>query len=44
MRLSTGERGLTLQTLIEKPVSDSEDAQEGRRSFMEKREPEFTGR
>ncbi len=38
------ERGLTLQTLIEKPVSDSEDAQEGKRSFVEKREPEFTGR
>ena len=38
------ERGLTLQTLIEKPVSDTEDAKEGRASFMEKREPRFKGR
>ena len=38
------ERGLTLQTLIEKPVSDTEDAQEGIRSFAEKRLPEFKGR
>ena len=38
------ERGLTLQTLIEKPIADTEDAQEGMRSFMEKREPEFKGR
>ena len=38
------ERGLTLQTLIEKPIADTEDAQEGMRSFMEKREPEFRGR
>ena len=38
------EGGLTMQTLIEKPISDSEDAKEGIRSFMEKREPEFKGR
>ena len=38
------DRGLTLQTLIEKPVSDTEDAQEGKRSFMEKRKPESKGR
>ena len=38
------ERGLTLQTLIEKPISETEDAKEGRQSFMEKREPEFKGR
>lgn len=38
------ERGLTLQTLIEKPISQTEDAQEGLRSFAEKREPEFKGR
>ena len=38
------DRGLTLQTLIEQPVSDSEDAKEGKLSFMEKRAPEFKGR
>ncbi len=38
------EIGLTLQTLIEKPISNSEDAREGIRAFMEKREPEFKGR
>ena len=38
------DRGLTLQTLIEEPISGSEDAKEGIQSFIEKREPEFKGR
>ena len=38
------EAGLTLQTLIQKPVQDTEDAQEGRKSFIEKREPHYKGR
>ena len=38
------ERGLTLQTLIEKPIYQTEDAKEGMQSFMVKREPEFKGR
>ena len=38
------EGGLTLQTLIERPIAQSEDAKEGIQSFLEKREPEFKGR
>ena len=37
------DRGLTLQTLIEQPVSDSEDAKEGRRSFMGEEEAGVQG-
>ncbi|MFQ5872437.1 MAG: enoyl-CoA hydratase/isomerase family protein, partial [Dehalococcoidia bacterium] len=38
------EAGLALQALATLPILDSEDAREGRKAFVEKREPQFKGR
>ncbi len=38
------EEGLRLEQLLAEPVRQSEDAQEGPRAFLEKREPVFKGR
>jgi E-phenylitaconyl-CoA hydratase len=38
------EEGLRLEQLLAEPVRQSEDAQEGPRSFLEKRKPEFKGK
>jgi E-phenylitaconyl-CoA hydratase len=38
------EEGLRLEQLLAEPVRQSEDAQEGPRSFLQKRKPEFKGR
>ena len=38
------EEGLRVEQLLAEPVRQSEDAREGPRAFLEKREPEFKGR